>query len=88
MEERRKLLLSMLDGVYVEATELKRVVAIQPKAAFRPIFQVATTKEGSSIFLIKEPLEANQEALNTDPCSRWRRGRLDLYLEHGVEVFT
>ena len=78
MEERRKLLLSMLDGVYVEAKELKRVVAIQPKAAFRPIFQVATTKEGSGIFLIKEPPEANREALDTDPCSRWRRGRVEL----------
>ena len=77
LEERRKLLLSMLDGVYVEAKELKRVVAIQPKAAFRPIFQVATTKEGSGIFLIKEPPEVNQEALNSDPCSGWRRGGVE-----------
>jgi len=76
MEERRKLLLSILDGVYVEAKELKRVVAIQPKAAFRQIFQVATTKEGSGIFLIKEPPDANQEALNTNPCSGLRRGEL------------
>ena len=78
LEERRKLLLSMLDGVYVEAKELRQVVAIQPKPAFRPIFQVATTKTGSGIALIKEPPDQSQEALEPNPCFWWRRGRVEL----------
>ena len=35
MEERRKILLGMLDAVYVETRKLKQVVAIRPKAARR-----------------------------------------------------
>ncbi|MDP2954273.1 MAG: recombinase family protein, partial [Chloroflexota bacterium] len=42
LEERRKLLLAMLDAVYVDAKEEKRIVAIKPKPPFRPVFQVAT----------------------------------------------
>jgi len=73
--ERRKLLLTMLDAVYVDAKAEKAIVAIQPKAPFRPIFHVATTKEGSGVLLIKEPPEITPEA---DPCSWWRRGRVEL----------
>jgi hypothetical protein len=40
--ERRKLLLTMLEAVYVDAREERRIVAIKPKAPFKPIFQVAT----------------------------------------------
>jgi hypothetical protein len=59
----------MLEVIYIDHKQYKAVVAIQPKTAFRPIFQVATTKEDSGVFLIKEPHEASQEALNSDLCS-------------------
>ncbi len=49
LEERRKLLLSMLDAVYVDAKEEKRLVAIRPKPPFRPVFQVATARESSGV---------------------------------------
>jgi len=71
LEERRKLLLTMLDAVYVDTKEEKTIVAIQPKAPFRPIFQVATTKEGSGVLLLKQPPEMTPE---TVLCSWWRRG--------------
>jgi hypothetical protein len=82
LEERRKLLLTMLDAVYVDAKEERRIVAIKPKAPFRPIFQVATMKEGSGIVLAHEgdheeshrPPAGEQEA-DGRPCSWWRRGR-------------
>jgi site-specific DNA recombinase len=57
MEEQRKLLLSMLDAVYVDAKKSKSIVAIRPKPPFKPIFQVAVTKEGSDIHIINEPIE-------------------------------
>jgi hypothetical protein len=38
LEERRALLFPMLDAVYVDTREAKSVVAIQPKAPFRPVF--------------------------------------------------
>ena len=37
-EKRKKLLMAMLDAVYVDIVEVKSVVAIRPKPAFRPIF--------------------------------------------------
>ena len=74
LEERRKLLLAMLDAVYVDAKEEKRIVGIKPKPPFRPIFQVATTKEGSGVLLMKEPPDSRPEA----PCFWWRRGRVEL----------
>ena len=74
MPERRKLLLAMLDGVYVDAKEDKRIVGIKPKPPFRPVFQVATTKEGSGVEILKEPPVDPPEA----PCLWWRRGRVEL----------
>ena len=71
LEERRKLLLAMLDAVYVDAKEEKRIVGIKPKPPFRPIFQVATTKEGSGVLLMKEPPASQPEAR----CLWWIRGR-------------
>ena len=41
LTERRKLLMAMLDAVYVDTVEEKSVVAIRPKPAFRPIFRVS-----------------------------------------------
>ena len=48
LNERRKLLMAMLDAVYVDTVEDKSVVAIRPKADFRPIFEVATTCSGTN----------------------------------------
>ena len=53
LEERRELLLGLLDAVYVETRELKQVVAIHPKPAFGPVFQVATAQERSGLVLMK-----------------------------------
>ncbi len=56
LPEQRKILLTMLDAVYIDAKGGKRVVAVMPKPPFRPIFQVASVKEGSKIHIINEPL--------------------------------
>jgi DNA invertase Pin-like site-specific DNA recombinase len=57
LEEKRKLLLTMLDAVYVDARETKSIVAIRPKPPFKAIFQVAVAKKGSQIRIINEPIE-------------------------------
>ena len=72
LEERRKLLLTMLDAVYFDAKKTKSIVAVRPKPPFKPIFQVAATKEGSDIRIINEPLSKAR------PCFWWRRGRVEL----------
>ena len=41
LTERRKLLMAMLAAVCVDTVEERAVVAIRPKPAFRPIFEVA-----------------------------------------------
>ena len=81
LEERRKILLTMLDAVYVDAKEEKRIVAIKPKPPFRPVFQVATTKEGSGVVLLNEPPEETPEARS---CFWWRRGRVELPVQRNL----
>ena len=69
LTERRKLLMAMLDAVCVDTVEERAVMAIRPKPAFRPIFEVATTRAGSGILLVNEtPLDCQSpEAI--PPCS-------------------
>jgi len=81
LEERRRLLLTMLDAVYVDAKEEKRIVAIKPKPPFRPVFQVATTREGSGIIMLNEPPEGSPEAQS---CFWWRRGRVELPVQRNL----
>jgi hypothetical protein len=84
-----------LGAIYVDARDERRIVAIKPKPAFRPVFQVATTREGSEVVLIKEnglqagcpeAAVADQDCDSATECSWWRRGRVDLGREHGVGV--
>jgi len=68
----------MLDAVYVDAKETRSIVAIKPKPPFRPIFEVATTRQNSDVIPLKEPPELHDpEAL----CLWWRRGRVELPLK-------
>jgi site-specific DNA recombinase len=57
--ETRRIVLSMLDAVYMDAKKYKIFVAIKPKPPFRPIFQVAVSKKESSIRVINEPLKGS-----------------------------
>jgi len=67
--------LTMLDEVYFDAKETRSIVAIKPKPAFMPIFQVATTREGSDVVLMKDlPPALPPEAGPMSPCCWWRRG--------------
>ena len=87
--ERRKLLLAMLDGVYVDTVEEKAVVAMTPKPAFMPLFQLATTREGSGVVLLHEkelPPDAQDPEAATSPCLWWRRGRVEPRLKHSLPV--
>ena len=86
MTERRSLLQAMLEAVYVDHKEDNAVVAIQPKPAFRAVFQVVTTRPDAGVILIKEPPDPSQRALH--PCSWWRRGRVKRYHEHGLGVLV
>ncbi len=88
LTERRKLLMAMLDAVYVDTVEEKSVVAIRPKPAFRPIFEVATTREGSGIALINQTPQTQDEPEASESCSWWRRGKVELGLEHDLAVLV
>jgi site-specific DNA recombinase len=58
-EERRKLLLTMLDAIYVDAQKTKAIVAVKPKPPFNPAFQVAASREGSNIRILNEPYQGS-----------------------------
>jgi len=87
--ERRRILTTMLDAVYVEIIEEMSVVAIRPKPAFRALFDMATTREGSRVVLYNEqpPTQEKSEA-GSFPCCWWRRGRVDLGLKHDLTVLV
>jgi len=59
LEERRKLLMAMLDAVYFDIKQTKSVVAVRPKPPFRPVFRVAASREGSDIRIINESLDGS-----------------------------
>jgi hypothetical protein len=92
MPERRKLLLSMLDGVYFDAKGEKALGAITPKPTFLSIFQVAITREGSLVLMLNEkdlpPSIPGSAADPLGPCSWWRRGGVDLPLKRRISVWV
>jgi len=78
LTERHRLLVTMLDGVYVDARETHSIVMIRPKAPFRAVFWTAVTREWSGVELIRYEPQGNSPRAHTDPCSWWRRGRVEL----------
>ena len=48
----------MLDAVYID-TKNNLIVGVKPKPPFRPVFQVAASREKSVIRIINEPLEGS-----------------------------
>ena len=73
----------MLDAVYVDAKEDRSIVAVKPKPAFRPVFQVAVTREGSGTLLVNGPPDDDPEARK---CFWWSRGRVRPCQEHRFMV--
>ncbi len=59
LEEQRKLLMTMLDAVYIDAKVYKTIVAVKPKPPFRPIFRVAVTGAESEIRILNEANESS-----------------------------
>ena len=49
----------MLDAVYVDAKQTKSIIAIKPKPPFKPVFQVAASRQGSKIRILNEPLKGS-----------------------------
>ena len=90
--ERRRILMTMLDAVYVDTVEEKRIVAIRPKPAFRPFLDIATTRRGSGIVLVteKDLQKANQPppgGAEADLlCFWWRRGRVELPVQETLPL--
>ncbi len=74
----------MLDAVYVDTVEEKAIVAIRPKPAFQPLFEIATTRAESDVVLINEPPLAQGEPEAADLCFWWRRGRVELPVQKAL----
>ena len=88
MTQRLYLLVALLNAVHVDTVKENSVVAIPPKPAFRPIFAVATTREGSGIALINQTPQTQDEPEASESCSWWRRGRVELALEHSLAMLV
>jgi len=82
--ERHDLVVSMLDAVYFDLSDSKSIIVIKPKPPFRPVFEVATAREGSGVTLLQnEKLPAVGPGVDADLCSGWRRGRVELPVQEG-----
>jgi len=66
-EERRKILMGMLDAVYVDLAEGKGLVGVSPKPVFKPLFESAESKQGATVRLIEkrtpDPFESGVDGL-------------------------
>ena len=52
---------------------------MKTQSPFRPVFEVATAREGSGVILLKdEKLPADGPGVDADLCSGWRRGKVGL----------
>jgi len=79
LDERHDLVVRMLDAVYFDLSDSKSIIAIKPKAPFRPVFEVAAAREDSGVILLQnEKLPAGGPGVDADLCSGWRRGRISL----------
>ena len=89
--DRRKILVTMLEAVYVETQGSESVVALRPKPAFQALFQLATTREGSGVVLCAENEKAPELVGSSDsnaPWLWWRRGRVELHLNPYLSDFS
>ncbi len=43
----------------MDAKQIKSIIAVKPKPPFKPVFQVAASREGSDIRILNEPLEGS-----------------------------
>ena len=69
----------MLEAVYVDTVEERAIVALKPKPAFRALFQIAATREGSGVVLYKENSpDLLTSAVDDSPCSWWIWGRVEV----------
>ena len=77
----------MVAQIGEDTKDERRIVAIRPKAPFKPVFQVATTRDGSEVALVHDSEGAFENAdqpppggygTEADSCSWWRRGRVEL----------
>jgi hypothetical protein len=78
VQERRDLVASLLDAVYVDIKESRSVVGIRPRPAFKSLFEAVTTAKGSGVELIKNTQPPAGEPGAAERCLWWRRGRLGL----------
>ena len=74
----------MVDAVYLDLSDSKSIIAIKPKASFRPVFEVATAREASGVILLQnEKLPAGGPGVDDGLCLWWRRGRVELPVQEG-----
>lgn len=78
-EERRKILLGMLDAVYLDLAQGKGIVGVSPKPVFRALFESVESREEAKLQLLKTTSPGSNGSAD-DGLLWWRRGRDGLHL--------
>jgi len=79
-EERRKILLGMLDAVYLDLAQGKGIVGVSPKPVCRALFESVESREEAKLQLLKKTSPGSNGS-GDDGLLWWRRGRVELPLE-------
>ena len=80
-EERRKLISPLIERVYVDI-DSRLIGAIRPAAAFNTLLDKAMARAESATLT----LHSQDETERLQVWSWWRRGRVEPYPKHGIEV--
>ena len=67
LAERRRILLTMPDAVYVDTVDERRIVAIRPRPAIRPLLEIATMRAGSGILLVHDRVGTLRNQISLRP---------------------
>ena len=72
-----------MHALYSDWFDAQAIVAIKPKPAFRPLFDIVNTREGSGVTFIEN---AETDADSASACLEWRRGGVDLHRKHELSI--
>ena len=84
------MLLGVIDAVYLDMAQGMGLVGITPKPVFRSLFEWVDGRHQAKLHFLRttkpDPKESGLNQDDSDGLLRWRRGRVELYLKHGLAL--
>ena len=88
LPKRRQPLLAMHDAVYGDTLDQIAIMAIRPKSALSPVFNIVAIRVGSEVVFNQGPPLAPDRPEAANSYFSWRRGRVNIHLNTCLAVLT